>query len=147
MTIACKGCGACCMMGSPPMYGYLLFVDGGWAKRQERLDKCWQEVQALPEGEMRESGIDTWKSMKKDIARIEAMPAEARDAIVHFWAAKETGKADQDDPCCWLDPATKECRWHEYRPETCRDFRAGSNDCHRWRESQKKAEGEDTTYK
>jgi len=127
------------------MYGYLLFVDGGWSKRQERLDRCWQAVQASPEGEIRNCGVDSWKSMKDDIARIEAMPVEARDAIVRFWKAKELGEADQDGPCCWLDPATKECRWYEYRPAICREFWAGSKACRRWRELQRTAEHEAST--
>ena len=134
MTITCKGCGVCCLMGCPPMYGYLLFVDGGWSKRQERLDQFWREVQASPEGEIRDSLIDTWKNLKDDIARIEAMPAEARDAIVRFWKAKELGEADQDGPCCWLAPETKECRWYEYRPAICRNFEVGGEDCLRVRD-------------
>ena len=140
MTITCKGCGACCFMGTPPIYGYYLFVDGGWPTRHERLDRQWQYAQTLPKGEWQEYCLDDWKEMKEDIARIEAMPAEAREAIVRFWTAMELGEADQDGPCCWLDPETKECRWYEYRPSICREFPMGGEGCRSWRKRARKAQ-------
>jgi Fe-S-cluster containining protein len=31
--------------------------------------------------------------------------------------------------CLWLDRETGRCRHHEYRPDTCRDFEPGSEEC------------------
>jgi Fe-S-cluster containining protein len=122
-------------MGCPPAYGYLLFADGGWATRQDRVGSYWRESQAMPTGAMQDSCLADWKQMKEDIARIEAMPAEARDTIAHFWKVRELGNANPDGPCCWLDPETKECRWYEYRPAVCRGLPVGGEDCRRWRKS------------
>ena len=130
MTITCKGCGACCyFVGSPPGYGTLLCVYGDEPKRQDRLARFASEIQALPQGELRDSYFDVWVGMKEDIARIGAMPAKARDEIVLFSKAVKRHEADPDGPCCWLDPETNECRWYEYRPSTCREFDLGGEDC------------------
>jgi uncharacterized protein len=37
-------------------------------------------------------------------------------------------------PCLWLDPVARRCRHYEYRPEVCRDFEPGEDDCLRHRE-------------
>lgn len=37
------------------------------------------------------------------------------------------------EPCVWYDAETKRCRHHEYRPDICRDFEVGGEDCRRVR--------------
>lgn len=38
-------------------------------------------------------------------------------------------RGDKELPCLWLDPVTKGCRHYEHRPQVCRDFEMGSEDC------------------
>jgi Fe-S-cluster containining protein len=33
------------------------------------------------------------------------------------------------DPCLWLDTETHRCKFHEHRPEACREFVMGGSDC------------------
>src|SRR5206468_9386250 len=30
------------------------------------------------------------------------------------------------EPCLWLDPVTRRCRYYEHQPDVCRDFEVGS---------------------
>jgi len=69
----------------------------------------------------------------EDAERAQAMPAAAKETYIRTQAAIERGEYDQDGPCCWLDPETQQCRWHDFRPQVCRDFRIGSKDCARIR--------------
>lgn len=34
-----------------------------------------------------------------------------------------------DNPCSWLDQETKQCKHYDQRPNICRDFVVGSNNC------------------
>jgi uncharacterized protein len=36
-------------------------------------------------------------------------------------------------PCVWYDRASHRCRHYEHRPEVCRDFPVGGEDCLAWR--------------
>ena len=36
-------------------------------------------------------------------------------------------------PCVWYDESTRTCRNYEYRPDVCRDFEPGEEDCLRFR--------------
>lgn len=38
-----------------------------------------------------------------------------------------------DGPCFWLDPDTRLCKHHSFRPNVCRDFETGSPECQQWR--------------
>ena len=42
---------------------------------------------------------------------------------------------DWGTPCIWLDGSTKLCRHYEHRPEMCREFELGGDDCLRIREA------------
>jgi hypothetical protein len=43
---------------------------------------------------------------------------------------RRANKDDGDDyPCLWLDRETGRCRHYQYRPEVCRDFEPGDEDC------------------
>lgn len=62
----------------------------------------------------------------EDALRVLQLPPEAVEAI-------RTRPVGDGLPCCWLDPETKRCRWHEHRPQICRDFEPGSQACAGWR--------------
>ncbi len=38
-----------------------------------------------------------------------------------------------DGVCVWYDAETRRCKHHEHRPQVCRDFQIGGNDCRGWR--------------
>ncbi|MFN0052640.1 MAG: YkgJ family cysteine cluster protein, partial [Planctomycetales bacterium] len=31
--------------------------------------------------------------------------------------------------CLWFDPQTRKCRHHEWRPQVCRDYEMGGDEC------------------
>ncbi len=39
-----------------------------------------------------------------------------------------------DGICCWYDAQLQRCKHHEHRPNVCRDFQIGSQDCLGWRD-------------
>ena len=55
---------------------------------------------------------------------------EIERAIVQWEPAIVAGVAV---PCCWYDPTTRRCRNYMYRPDACRDFEPGEEDCRRFR--------------
>ena len=65
---------------------------------------------------------------KDDIERAKHLPADARKAIL------EADREDDARPCCWLDVENRRCRFYEHRPQICRDYELGSEDCLRYRE-------------
>lgn len=99
----CYNCGACCMEQCSPP-GYLLLL--------QQPDKAYQ-----------------WPD-RDDLDRVGNLPAQALRAISDYLLREDFGT---DMPCCWLDPATKRCRWYEYRPSICRDLDVGSEGCRSWR--------------
>lgn len=36
---------------------------------------------------------------------------------------------DQGLPCLWYDAETRQCKHYEHRPEVCREFEMGGDDC------------------
>lgn len=64
-----------------------------------------------------------------------AMPTELQDELIEYIAQYERPAAGElDGPCVWLDPKSRRCKHHEFRPRVCRDFQVGSKDCLAWRE-------------
>ena len=55
---------------------------------------------------------------------------ELRDFISNYNAPPE---GELDGPCFWLDPESRLCKHHEYRPRVCRDFEIGNAQCLDWR--------------
>jgi Fe-S-cluster containining protein len=112
----CSSCiGACCRsMGTPP--GFACF----YPDRPEDAAAC----RALSWGD--------------DAKYHDTAPPEAREVLAAYYAAVQSGRiADRTEagsPCLWLDQETSRCRWHEHRPEVCRDFEVGGRGCMRWRE-------------
>lgn len=40
---------------------------------------------------------------------------------------------DDGEPCLWYDTQTKQCKHYEHRPDACREFPVGGEDCLRMR--------------
>ena len=103
----CNRCGVCCMeQGSPPGYLFLMH--------------------ASPNGHA------DWPD-QEDIARLAALPQEAKDVIVAYIGRLRRGEVSGDGPSCWLDLNTRRCRFYRHRPEICRNLEVGSDGCLRWR--------------
>ena len=64
-------------------------------------------------------------------AEVDRLPAAYREAL----EAVLSGPCGGDDgcPCIWLDRETGKCRHHELRPDICREFEIGGEDCLRIR--------------
>jgi Fe-S-cluster containining protein len=63
-----------------------------------------------------------------------------RELLVELEAMRDRFNAEgwpADAPCVWYDGETKRCRHHEYRPEICREFAVGGEDCLRVRAEEK----------
>jgi len=56
-------------------------------------------------------------------------PAEHRDAIKTHVLSDAPGNS----PCLWLDQETLKCKHYDQRPEICRDFVRGGEECLRVR--------------
>ena len=67
---------------------------------------------------------ETWAD-QADVPRANAVPNEARGVVMH---------ADiRSKRCCWLGDDLL-CKWYEWRPECCRRFEIGGEECLRLRE-------------
>jgi len=107
-VLDCDGCGACCMAQcSPP--GYVIF-----AKPPPWIDE-------IPD--------DDFDRMMYDSA-----PAEAKAALQEYIVGLNDEWNHDDVPCCWFDLETLRCRWYEWRPSICREFKIGSEGCRSWRD-------------
>jgi Fe-S-cluster containining protein len=63
-----------------------------------------------------------------------ALRQEIEDTLAN-WTANGDWQGPQDgDPCVWYDQQTKRCIHHEFRPDICRDFEVGGEDCLRIRQ-------------
>jgi Fe-S-cluster containining protein len=107
-TETCDNCGACCIAQcSPP--GYLLLIC-----QPQRSDE-WPD--------------------KEDVERVKRLPHGALLVINRYRReAARKGSLPDDAPCVWLDMKTMRCRWYEHRPQICRDFKSGSEDCQMWQD-------------
>ena len=102
---SCEGCGACCMeQSSPPGYAVLQSLGGSWPEAED-----WERFKRLP--------TKARVILKKYIDRV-----------------MSNSPPGDEQPCCWLDLETKQCRFYEHRPQICRDFEMGSEACRAWRE-------------
>lgn len=104
----CDGCGACCRhMGTPPGYAAFFPLPG--------------------------HTIPQWARDSVDHARIKAMPATLRASLRRYyqrvWRGQERDRSGLHVPCLWYDEPTGRCRFHEHRPEVCREFEVGGDGC------------------
>jgi Fe-S-cluster containining protein len=104
----CKGCGACCRHVGHPMFWWDVWGEG----RPE--EKYWTR---LP------------KHLKREVE------AHWEKRLADYEAGLRDTTDDYGEPCFWLLPDGT-CKHHEYRPEVCRDFEVGGEDCLRFRREQ-----------
>jgi Fe-S-cluster containining protein len=77
-----------------------------------------------------------WREMvgeSPDWERVRSLPPEAEAELVGYLVPLSddsvTGRGAEGNPCLWFDPEARRCRFYEHRPEVCRDFEVGSEDC------------------
>ena len=62
------------------------------------------------------------------------LPSELKEQLLRYIANyKPPREGELDGPCVWLNLDSRRCEHHEYRPQVCRDFDIGSQDCLDWR--------------
>ncbi|NNE00887.1 MAG: hypothetical protein HKN47_26530 [Pirellulaceae bacterium] len=66
-----------------------------------------------------------WLSMPPDL-KAELL------AVMENYASPVEGELD--GICCWYDQQNRTCKHHAHRPNVCRDFQVGGDDCLGWRE-------------
>jgi Fe-S-cluster containining protein len=70
-----------------------------------------------------------------DLDRWIAMPETLRNALLETMKVYRAPKSGElDKACVWLDPKTRLCQNHLHRPQVCRDFEIGCQECLDWRE-------------
>lgn len=126
----CSGCGVCCFhMGYPafilprkPMTQDEIDSDERLAKKARANPAFLQE---LLDGRPGES---YWHALPEDL-RADWV------AFVESYQTPEYGDSVDtfDKACIWFDMNSRQCRHHQYRPQVCRDFEAGSKQCQEWR--------------
>lgn len=105
----CDDCGACCLeQGSPP--GYILLL--GCRERGESTDD-WPD--------------------QEDVTRLDELPAAARRLLIEHRRRLRHGDDQGEGPCVWFNQRTKKCRFHDHRPQICRDLEIGGEGCQAWR--------------
>jgi Fe-S-cluster containining protein len=63
-----------------------------------------------------------------------ATPQELRDELAAYYArCRATGDFRDGRPCIWYDEGARRCKHHEHRPQVCREFEVGGEDCPRIR--------------
>jgi uncharacterized protein len=112
-VVSCEGCGACCRhIGTPPGFAAFFPSPG----------------HLIPE---------EWKQWP-DYGYFLAAPESARQQLADYYAAVDRGEVTDrsayDCPCLWFDLESGRCRHYEYRPEVCREFEVGGEECLRLRE-------------
>ena len=64
-----------------------------------------------------------------------SLPEDLRVELEEYVATYQPPKdGELDGVCFWLDPKTRLCKHHEYRPNVCRDFPVGGSGCRGWRD-------------
>jgi Fe-S-cluster containining protein len=62
-----------------------------------------------------------------------ALPADLKAGIEQWYESPRMKMRDvmrmDSFPCVWLDLTTGKCRHYEHRPEVCREFEMGGEDC------------------
>lgn len=69
-----------------------------------------------------------------DAVRARSLPEPLRHELEEYIKSRNGATFDDDGPCLWLDPETNRCKHYEIRPDICRNFEVGGEDCLNWRE-------------
>ena len=130
LVAECRGCGVCCLhMGYPP------FIRPVAPISLEEIDLDEQLSAEIAVDPLRRqdllrgrAGEKWWFLLPEDLRE------ELEDYIAHYQPKNYGGNVETlDGPCCWFDTETRRCQHHEHRPNVCRDFETGSQQCHEWR--------------
>ena len=126
----CNGCGVCCFhMGYPafilprePMTDEQIDANPMLLEKIKKDSKLRDDLKAGHPGE------SYWHELPDDL-RAEWM------AFVADYDPPDYGKDPKtfDGPCIWFDMESRQCKNHLHRPNVCRDFETGSDECHEWR--------------
>lgn len=109
MKNKCDGCGGACCYGQESPPGLAAYLPGGVFEGED----C------------------------DDARRVREMPQSLRDELTNYMRcllADIRPPHPQHPDCLWLDKASGKCKHHEWRPDLCREFRAGSAACRRRKE-------------
>lgn len=121
----CTGCGVCCFhMGYP---AFMLPADPLTDAEIEADPKLRQL--ASRDADMREH----LKRGHPGESHWHALPSHLKRELQEFLEGYEPPEGELEGPCIWFDMQTRRCLHHQWRPRVCRDFRAGSVACRRWR--------------
>ena len=115
----CHGCGVCCLHMGYPAFNL----------SNQQLEKV-ALGEKLSATEIEELG----PAASADLTRWEQMPEELRaDLLETILAYTPPAKGELDQACIWLHPDTRLCMHHKSRPQVCRDFEIGCQQCLDWR--------------
>lgn len=65
----------------------------------------------------------------EDMERLKRDRPDLASEIEHWIDSPRFDVSDEEQPCIWLDLATGACKHHEHRPDVCRDYPVGGEDC------------------
>ncbi len=123
MVDRCDGCGVCCLH-----MGYPAFMLPREEIGEDRIDQDPDCQALLQAGWTRQELQDGYEGE----SHWHRLPADLKQQWIDY-VRKYRSNGDLDGPCFWLDPVTRKCRHHEFRPRVCRDFEIGSPACLQWR--------------
>jgi Fe-S-cluster containining protein len=110
----CRGCGVCCMhMRSPPFA-----VKGEEAGGRTVAVRRGDEIDDIC--------VDVYDDLPEELL------AEWQAYLIGV--CSDPSESGEDRPCYWFDLETRRCKHYEHRPEICREFEVGGEDCENHRE-------------
>lgn len=112
LPITCDDCGACCQhVGTPPGF-FGVFCSNSWD------EAFWADT----------NDYQHWLDMP------EPLRAGLRSYYQAMWRKEIPDRTlDGKTPCLWYDAEARRCRHYEHRPQVCREFEVGEEDCLRLR--------------
>lgn len=119
----CSNCGVCCYH-----MGYPAFMLPRESATDEQIDRDPELQRLLAVGWTRDElkvghpGESHWHNLPSDLKK-----------EWQAYVATYDRPGELDGKCFWLDLETNLCKHHQHRPQVCRDFEAGSKECHHWR--------------
>ena len=105
-NVSCDDCGgSCCRkVGSPP--GWLFDITAAAKEQAAGMPRCsWTRSE--------------WGA---------SLPEELFDEML-IYVTTDGRRYDRGLPCLWLDEATGRCRHYDLRPDVCKEFDVGGEDC------------------
>ncbi len=117
-VLDCRGCGVCCFHMGYPAFNL----------SNDHLEKLAAGIQLSSE-----EASQLGPAAKADLERWVRMPENLRKGLLEEIRSYQPVDGELDPVCSWLDPTTRLCKHHEHRPQVCRDFDIGCQQCVAWR--------------